>query len=619
MKNKIKILPENVANKIAAGEVVQRPASVLKELLENSLDADASSIEVFIKNSGKSLIQVIDDGTGMTEEDAINSIKRHSTSKIDSIEDLDNIKTFGFRGEALSSIAAVANLEIKTSINGEIGSLIVIDGENDSQITKEKAPKGTAIAIKNLFYNTPARRKFLKSTTTELKHLIDTFNRAALSNPTVTMKFWNHDDLIFDYIKGDLEDRMKDLIADNIFEAIIKVGENTEYLNVSGYVSKPTFLKKSKGEQYLFINGRYVVSKSINHAVFSAYENLLERGEYPFFVLFIELDPSKVDVNVHPSKLEVKFENEKDIYKLIKSIVRKSIGQYDLTPSMALSSDDLRNTKLYYDDPKLISQNDFSDRPSKDEKNQSGKREKHIFDDSELDALFGKISPNSKKDSPSEINFHPFEDSGNSYTHESKYLKEENQRNTSNGFLISLHNKYILSPIKSGLMVIDQHVAHERILYEKALNAFEADIPFSQQLLFAQTIQVDPADYQLLKDIEPYLIKLGFELKFFSKNTIVIAGVPSDVKVGREIETLQSIIYDYRTNEEEKHLEEKDKLAKSFSCHAAIKAGEKLSEKEMRVLVDELFATSMPYVCPHGRPIIIKVPLDEFDKRFGRT
>ncbi len=613
--SKIKVLPENIANKIAAGEVVQRPASVLKELMENSIDAGADNIEVLIKTAGKTLIQVVDNGTGMTKEDAVASLQRHSTSKINSVEDLEKIETFGFRGEALSSISSVAKIEMKTSTEADLGTILTLDDEAEIKTTKGKVPRGTSIAVKNIFYNTPGRRKFLKSHTTELKHLIDTFNRIAISSPDVSMKFWNNDNLTFEYHAGNLEERIKSVIANNITDALIEVSEETEFLNVFGYVSKPTFLKKSKGEQYLFINNRYVVNKTINHAIFSAYENLLERGEYPFFVLFIDLDPSKVDVNVHPAKMEVKFENDKDVYTFIKAIVRKSIGQYDLTPNISLSENGLQSTGLNYDRDRFINKNDFSDRPHLPGGDFKRKKENHIFADDEIDLLFKKVSPQSKENTPGKAVSHPF-DENHSYEHEAKY---NNDASESSGFLISLHNKYILSQIKSGLMVIDQHVAHERILYEKALNSFDADIPFSQQLLFTQTLEVDPADYQLFKEIEPYLTKLGFELKFFSKNTIVIDGVPADIKIGMEIETLKEILNEYRINEEEKKLEQKDNVAKSFSCHAAIKAGDKLSEQEMRVLVDELFATSMHYVCPHGRPIIIKIPLNEFDKRFGRT
>ena len=613
--NRIKILPENISNKIAAGEVVQRPASVLKELMENSIDAEAMNIEVFIKAAGKTLIQIVDDGIGMSEPDAIASIERHATSKISSIDDLDSIRTFGFRGEALSSIKSVSKVEIKTrEPKSELGTNLIIDDVN-VKIEKGNFPKGTSISVKNLFYNTPGRRKFLKANSTELKHITDTFKRIALSYPSISFKLWNNDELVFDFSSGDLNERIKQVIADNIFEGIIEVEEKTEFLNVTGFVAKPTFLKKSRGEQYLFVNNRFVVSKTINHAIFSAYDHLLDRGEYPFFVLFLELDPKMIDVNVHPAKMEIKFDDEKNIYNFVKAVIRKSIGQYDLVPNIGFNNSAPTSTELKQENDEYISKGDFSDRPNQN-MNYNRNENKGIYGEDEIDLLFSNINPNMKKEVINNNSSHPFED--NVYQHSSNVTIENGEQNSSS-FLISLHNKYILTPIKSGLMVIDQHVAHERILYDKAINSFDADIPFSQQLLFAEEVKLDLADHELLKSIDPYLNKLGFELKFKKKNVVIINGVPSDVKSGYEVDTLNGIIKEYRINEEEKHLEERDNLAKSFSCKTAIKAGDKLTEQEMRVLVDHLFATTMPYVCPHGRPIIIKIPLGEFDKRFGKT
>ena len=613
--NRIKILPENISNKIAAGEVVQRPASVLKELLENSLDAEAKNIEVFIKAAGKNLIQIVDDGIGMSEADAIASIERHATSKISSLDDLDSISTFGFRGEALSSIKSVSKVEIKTKEdNKELGVNLSID-EFGVKIEKGNFPKGTSISVKNLFYNTPGRRKFLKANPTELKHITDTFKRIALSYPPVSFKLWNNDELIFDYNSTELSGRIKQVIAENIFEGIIEVEEKTDFLNINGYVAKPTFLKKSKGEQFLFVNNRFIINRTVNHAVFSAYSHLLEKGEYPFFVLFLELDPQNVDVNVHPAKMEIKFDDEKNIYNFVKAVIRKSIGQYDLVPNIGFDSSEETSTALKQENEEYVTKGDFSDRPNSN-MNYNRNENKGIYKEDEIDLLFSNINPNMKREVSNSNSSHPFED--NVYQHSSNISDETNEQN-STSFLVSLHNKYILSPIKSGLMVIDQHVAHERILYDKAINSFDVDIPFSQQLLFAEEVKLDPADYDLLNSINKYLNQLGFELKFKKKNIVIINGVPSDVKSGSEVETLKGIIAEYRINEEEKHLEERDNLAKSFSCKAAIKAGDKLTEQEMRILVDQLFATTMPYVCPHGRPIIIKIPLTEFDKRFGRT
>lgn len=615
--NKIKILPNNIANKIAAGEVVQRPASVLKELLENSIDAEAKNIEIFIKAAGKTLIQIIDDGIGMTEVDALESIKRHATSKISLIDDLDEIRTFGFRGEALSSITAVAKVEIKTSQkNNDLGTLLLIEESDDVVLEKGNYPKGTSISVKNLFYNTPGRRKFLKANSTELKHITDTFKRIALSYPAISFKFWNNDELVFDYHGSNFEERIKHVFEENILEGVIEVDEKTDYLNLTGYIAKPTFLRKSKGEQFLFINKRYVVSKTINHAVFSAYDHLLEKGEYPFFVLFLELDPKMIDINVHPAKMEVKFDDDRNIYNFVKAIIRKSIGQYDLVPNVSFDNSHEMTSSLKQENHEYIPKGDFSQRPNFNPSSNQEKEKQGIYGDEEIDLLFSTINPELKKEGMERKIEHPFED--NVYQH-SANIDTESSEQTSSSFLILLHNKYILAPIKSGLMVIDQHVAHERILYDKAINSFDADIPFSQQLLFAEEIKLDPADYDLLKSIDPYLHKLGFEIKFKKKNVIVINGVPSDVKSGSEVETLMGLIKEYRLNEEEKQLEIRDNLAKSYSCKTAIKAGDKLSEQEMRVLVDQLFATTMPYVCPHGRPIIIKIPLSEFDKRFGRT
>ncbi len=621
MQNKIKILPDNIANKIAAGEVVQRPESVVKELLENAIDAEAKNIELYIKRAGKVLIQVIDDGVGMNEEDAIISLQRHATSKIKTVDDLTKINTFGFRGEALSSIASVSIFELKTETNeSEIGTFIRVEND-EMKVEKGSFPKGTSVAVKNLFYNTPARRNFLKSNATELKHIIETFKKVCISNNEISFKFWNDDDLIFNYKAGSREERLEAIFADNILDAVVKVEEITEYLTLTGYVSKPTFLNKNKSEQYLFVNGRFVKNNSINHAVFSAYNHLLEKGDYPFFVLFLDLNPEKIDVNVHPQKLEVKFDDEKNIYNYVKAVVKKSLGQYDLVPNLSFGNEDTGPDKLQYKNINQTSQKDFSDRPSFIDSNR--KREKpKAFSDDEIDMLFSTLNKDIKQTAPQGNVEHPF---GNEQTKEVYHIPTEQKSETSesktssSSFIVALHNKYILTPIKSGLMIIDAHVAHERILYEKAINSFAANMPFTQQLLFSETLELDPADYQLVKELEPHLTKLGFALKFFSKNVVVIDGVPSDIKVGSEVEAFKGILNEYKINEREKHLEQRDNLAKSYSCKAAIKAGDKLSENEMRILVDQLFATSMPYVCPHGRPIIVKIPLTELDKRFGRT
>jgi len=609
LNSRIKILPENLANKIAAGEVVNRPESVVKELMENSIDAGAKLIEVIIKNAGKNLIQVIDDGIGMSEKDAELCIQRHATSKISTIEDLEKIKTLGFRGEALASIAAVSIFELKSRRSEDELCTILKINENASIIKeKDSAQVGTTVSVKNLFYNVPARRNFLKSNSTELKHIIESFKRISLSNPGISFKFFNDDDLIFDFNAGSFSDRMKSVFADNILDALIEVKEETDYLSMTGYVTKPAYLRKSKGEQYFFLNQRYVSNRIVNHAVFTAFENILEKGDYPFFVLFMRVDPKKIDVNVHPSKLEVKFDDDKEIYSFVNAVIKKTIASYDLVPS--LSFDDRASSESLNFQNVNIERGNFSDRPRQASVSS-------ILSDDEIDRLFESLNAEIKVTGNDSAGDGPFDEGQPKEIYHT--TDRISQRENETPFIVQLHNKYILSQIKSGLMIIDAHVAHERILYEKALTSINANIPFSQQLLFPQKVSLDPADFQLVKELETHLINLGFSFKYKGKNRVEIVGIPADLKSEHEVETLLEILHEYRKNEQEKHLEITDNLAKSFSCKAAIKAGDKLSETELRILVDQLFATSMPYVCPHGRPIVIKIPIEELDKKFGRT
>jgi DNA mismatch repair protein MutL len=616
MANLIKILPENIASKIAAGEVVQRPESVVKELLENAIDAGAKNIEVVVKRAGKSLIQVCDDGAGMNEDDMKLCIQKHATSKITAFEDLETIKTLGFRGEALSSISAVSQIEIKSEVrNSEIGTAIKNDENGNFKIEKGSFSKGTCVTVKNLFYNVPARRKFLKTDGTELKHIIDTFNRTALSYTAIAFKFYNGVDLIHDYSSTELGERIKQVFSENIIDALIPVEEKTDFINIHGYVGKPSLLKRSRGDQYLFLNSRYIISKTINHAVFSAYENILEKGNYPFFVLFLQIDPERTDVNIHPSKIEAKFDDEKDIYHFVLAVVKRSLGSHDLVPSMAFSEKEMPEEKLVVNKFHPSGKDDFSDRPI----TKNYKPEIKRFSDEEIDLLFSGITDDVLTKPSDEKVEQPFGKGDQKEIHHQVSVAPTTIDTEGSPFIIQLHNKYILSQIKSGLMIIDQHVAHERILYEKARNRLETNIPFSQQLLFSKKLKLDPSRYELLKELNDHLSKIGFQIKYKSKDTIIIEGVPDDVKKGNEEKILTDILEEYAANQREKNLEAKDNIAKSYSCMAAIKAGDKLEDREMRLLIDKLFATSMPYVCPHGRPIVVKIALDEFDRRFGRT
>lgn len=609
--SRIRVLPENLANKIAAGEVIQRPDSVVKELIENSLDAGAGKITLIIKDGGKSLVQVTDDGAGMDEEDAKASFLRHATSKIASYEDLEAIRTYGFRGEALASIGAVARVTMKTRRREDDAAVVVqIDGGLQQRIEREGREPGTTIIVQNLFYNVPARRKFLKSTNTEFRHIHDAVQRAALSHPEVAFQFISDENTIFDLKGGTLEDRLVDLFGQRQVESMLPVEEVSDFLNVSGYIGKPQFGQKTRLNQFLFLNRRYITNKNISHAVFSAYEHLLIKGTFPFYLLFIEVDPHRVDVNVHPSKMEAKFEEEQAVYRFISNIVRRSLSGFTLVPSASITWQPtaegdmgLRFTQRQHSWP--------SDAPV-------ATPGAHI-----LDTLTGEMVPPVQPDFP--FNYPREQFIGGSEITSQLLVPPEipdaaaplSRRETS-GLIWQVHNKYILCQIENGLMVIDQHVAHERVLYERALRRFDNAMSLPQQLLFPQTIILTPGDYGLMQELLPHFEQLGFSLKLFGKNTVILEGIPPDVKTGMEEKIIQDLLGLYKEYHVKGSMDVRDNLAKSYSCKAAIKAGDRLNDQEMRSLIDQLFATRMPHVCPHGRPVVLKISIDELDRRFGR-
>ncbi|MCX6135238.1 MAG: DNA mismatch repair endonuclease MutL [Ignavibacteriales bacterium] len=622
MATKIHILEADIANKIAAGEVVQRPASAIKELIENALDAGAKKITIVVGDAGKTLMQVVDDGEGMSAEDAVLSFQRHATSKISAAQDLEAIVTLGFRGEALASIAAVSQVELKTrQPSHDLGTLIRIEGSE----LKEQAPvasePGTSITVKNLFYNTPGRRNFLKTRNTELKNISDVVTRMAIAFPEIGWTYVSDDEQLLDLKPKDVEGRLADLFGERQFRSLVKLTEVSEFLTLDGFIGKPDFARKSRSEQFLFINRRYVINRALNHAVFQAYEHLMVKGAFPFYILNLTIDPRKIDVNVHPSKLEVKFENESAIYRFVLTSVRKTLGEHDLVPSVTFGGGQvpsgpdahlrfLQNERMQTNMADLMPPQQ-SDTPDIDLGRVFRKVERRIGDDvlqRDGEATFPTDLGKSAAGAPDRIVQHkPIGTSAE-------------QLSIQDGKPIwQVQNKYILSQIRTGLLIVDQHVAHERILYEKALSNFENNLPSTQQLLFPQTVQLTASDYSLAKELVPHLEKLGFDLKPFGKNTVVIEGIPADVRAGGEARILQDVLDEYRNNEHAQHTDARDNLAKSFACKAAIKAGDRLTTTEMLILIDQLFATQMPYVCPHGRPIVVKISIDELDRRFGRT
>ena len=606
----IRLMPEALANKIAAGEVVQRPASVVKELLENSIDAGAEEITIQILGSGSDLIQIIDDGCGMSEVDAAACIQRHTTSKIRSIEDLETIRTLGFRGEALASIAAVSQLTLRTKRStDQVGTEIIVEGGTVMSIGPVSATPGTVISIRNLFFNVPARRKFLKRPATELKHIIDTVQSIALANPPIGMRLLHADNELLGVRSGEADDMMRSLsnrVRDLLHVAgddMIWVDESTSYLRVSGVIGKPSHNKRSRGLQYLFVNGRSIKHRSLEHAVFSAYEYLLPEGTFPFFVLSIDIDPRHVDVNVHPAKAEVKFDDESGVYGMLRTIVRKAVGTAEMTPDF-LSAVPLSGLELDLD-TRGSDRND-SDAPTSNISDRSTYSSAKSGESGWLDP--GRISE--RLYGETETDRIPSE--------ASSYRLEDNRGTGSEDLLWQLHDAYVLTQIRSGLVIVDQQAAHERIVYEQAKTALSDGFGLSQQLLFPTTIEFSPADFVLLEDLSSDLRSLGFDIEQFGGRTVVLRGVPADIRAGDERLILDEVLDQYKTFERIDSLSGRENLARCIARKSAVRPGTQLSHKEMRTLIDKLFLCEMPWVSPDGRPTIVKLSVDELRDRFGQ-
>lgn len=630
-------MPETLANKIAAGEVVQRPSSAVKELIENALDAGASEITLLVKSAGSELVQVIDNGCGMSPGDAALSFRRHATSKIRTIEDLERILTLGFRGEALASIAAVAQVEIKTKrVSDAAGTCIRINGGRQVGTEPCAVPDGTSIAVRNLFYNVPARRNFLKSPATELKHLIETFQFLALSNPEVAFTFVNDGNELYRLpamasgsFQEALLERIRQLFGDDTASALIEVSESTSYLSARGFAASPSTHRRSRGEQFLFINGRYVKNRSLEHAIGSAYEELIPEGAFTFYTIFLDLDPRHIDVNVHPTKAEVKFDDERGVYGFMRAVVRKALGTAGLTPrfereplgtpdrdadpSPAFSGAAPRPFSATPKEPSEApgprpssSPSPFSGFPPPDR----GTSNKNLFGNElpgELtDRLYGGMPP-----------ARPGENQERLASGIGSESSPSDDASGDESLMWQVHDRYILTQIHSGLMILDQNAAHERILYERAMQSIRSGFGLSQQLLFPHTIDPSPADYELLRELAPDLRSLGFDLEYFSGRSVVVRGVPADIRTGDERSILEDVLEQYKTYRDTLRLKGRESLARSIARRSAIGPGKRLSPKEMRALIDQLFQCEMPYANPHGRPTLIKVSLEELEKRFG--
>jgi len=617
MSDIIQLLPESVANQIAAGEVVQRPASAVKELMENAIDAGANKIQLILKDAGKGLIQVIDNGCGMSVKDARKCFERHATSKVRKAEDLFAIRTMGFRGEAMASIAAISQVELKTRRHeDELGTLVCVEGSTFISQEPVAAVAGTSICVKNLFFNTPARRNFLKSNPAEMRHIVDEFQRITLANPAISFSL-NHDGLeVYRLPASSLKQRIVHLFGNNYNERLIPVEEETTIINLKGFIGKPQFAKKTRGEQFFFVNNRYIKDSYLNHALNKAYEELLAEDNFPLYVLFIDIDPAKIDVNVHPTKTEIKYLDEKSIYAIIHSAVKRSLGRFNISPTIDFDQESAFSGMI---SPKSLDEivppsisfnpdfNPFANDSAPVEKSsvgsyQGGGRQQQQTKN------WGSLYEISESQPAEQVKM---ELPGNGP--EAQYAPVQKQ-------LMQLHNKYIISQIKSGLMLIDQQAAHERILYERFSINLEDRKGASQQSLFPQTVTLSPNDYELAKSLLDDIKSLGFEVREFGKNTLVIEGIPVDLGSNQVNETqlFEHLIEGFKNSQQDLKLGKRDALARSMARNSAIKSGTVLGQEEMNMLIEQLFACKAPNFSISGKPVIQTMTMNEVDKKFDK-
>lgn len=596
MKQRIKVLSESLANQIAAGEVVQRPASAVKELLENALDAGAGQITLTVRDGGRSLIQVSDDGQGMNELDARLSIERHATSKLTSIDDLYSLRTMGFRGEALASIAAVSQLEIKTREEGaELATLIRVNGGDQVEAGSEASAKGTVISVRNLFYNVPARRNFLKNDAIENRHIIDAFQQVALSRPEVAFTFVNNGEEIHRLERSSLHRRIIQLFGKKMSERLIPVEEETDIVNISGYAGKPEFATARKSEQFFLVNSRYIRSPYLHHAVAAAYEDLLPGHLFPQYFIHLEVDPSRIDVNIHPTKTEIKFLEERSIYAILRTCIRRSLGMHNLSPSLDFERETAFDVTFEKDKQVVVPviSVDPAYNPFKmPDRTSPGMAEKAM-------ALYEDAEYNTRLRIPDQTTI-PAE--------------KLNQGGITPAF-VQYHGKYLVGQGQSGLIVIDQHRAHRRIIFEKLLRGAQKALP-SQKLLFPVLIELSAADMELARELIPKLSMAGIAIDEFGGNSLSVSGAPAGANDSSIDELITGLIEDYRLGRPSWKPSLFESICDALSVRMAIKAGKQMEEGEIRALTEELFACEMPYRLRGGKPVMMTIGLDELSRKF---
>ena len=603
MADIIQLLPDHVANQIAAGEVIQRPASVIKELMENSIDAKASSIKVVVKDAGKTIIQVIDDGLGMSTTDARLCFERHATSKIRTADDLFNIHTKGFRGEALASIAAISHVELKTKIESlELGTQIYIEGSK--VISQEAAvmPKGTTISVKNLFYNIPARRNFLKSNTVETRHIIDEFHRLALAHPQIAFTMLNNGSTVFNLPTTSKRQRIVNIFGAKTNEKLVPVIEETDIVKVEGFVIKPQFAKKSKGEQFFFVNNRFIKSPYLNHAILSAFEGLMKEGMHPGYFLFLEVDTKSIDINIHPTKTEIKFDDEHSIYAMLRSSIKHSLGQFSIAPVLDFKKNSELDTPYAYNKKNPVSPTIEVDRNFNPFMRDTPVRSKTAS----WEAMYVGLKQDEAQ-SGKHIEFESKEVNGSL----NDTYEEETGQTT-----FQLQNKYIISLIKNGILVIHQNLAHQRVLYEEILKNITLQEAVSQQLLFPLKLQFSKTDIEIIKSIQEQLEHTGFVFSTLKDDTLEISGIPVAVLESDIKNVLEQLLADIKGEVPDAGFSQNDLLAKSLAKSLAVKVGTSLNKEEQEHLIHQLFACKEPAVSPNNKPVLITLDVAGIDKKF---
>lgn len=615
MSSIIQLLPDHVANQIAAGEVVQRPASVVKELLENAVDAKATDIKLIIKDAGKSLVQVIDNGIGMNVTDARLCFERHATSKIRQAEDLFDLHTKGFRGEALASIAAIAHVEMKTKQEqDELGTHIIIEGSKFVAQEPAVLPKGTSFAVKNLFFNIPARRNFLKSDTIELRHIIDEFHRVALAHPNIYFTMVHNGSEAFNLPQSNYRQRIVNVFSAKTNEKLVPVQEETEILTIQGFVGKPEFAKKNRGEQFFFVNDRFIKSGYLHHAVMAAFEGLLKDNAQPSYFLYLNVPPNTIDINIHPTKTEIKFDDEHALYAILRSSIKHSLGQFNVAPVLDFDRDPNLDTPYQYQNKAAeypTIQVDSTFNPFADEKPVKSYSSGSSYRKQEVGANWESLYVGLKHDTE-EIAGFSFE---NEEITASLFDDKEEEQTTKRTYQI--HKKYIVSPIKSGMVIVDQSRAHQRVLYEQFLTNMTVKQASSQQLLFPLQLHFSPNEIELITELQLSLENTGFVFESVESDAIHISGIPVNTSESEVSIVLEQLISDLQDGIPDSSFCQNDTIAKSMAKSLAVRTGTYLTEKEQENLVNNLFACKEPNVSPFLKPTFITMSVDDLDKKFS--